>query len=199
MVTYEDSLLHILTLYNNTNCIPCLPLSPCTDNDCIWSHSFIFISLLGFHFVSWVIYYFVLLFWNGLMGLRNWCVGECVFVWESVCMYYSLLNVCVCEIVREEKKIGRVVLWHGVQYPMYISPLPVFIIVPVCSGVPLPLHPFIQMKEKEREMKRRRQRAFSLRGRTTQMRKDTFEKRIFFSSAGSQRRVYISKLIENDE
>lgn len=75
------------------------------------------------------------------------------------------------------------------------APLPVFMIVPVCSGVPLPLHPFIQIKVRENGRRRDDagrgdRRPFPSRGgKKTQMRKDTFEKRIFFSSAGSQRRV----------
>lgn len=102
-------------------------------------------------------------------------------------MYCSLLNVCERE---KESGIGCVVQWLGVQLPMRISPLPVFIIVPVCSGVPLPLHPFIQMEEKERERgEEETEGPFPSGEKKTQMRKDTFEKRIFFSSAGSQRRV----------
>lgn len=51
--TYEHTLLHIVTLYINITCTPCLPLSPCTDNDCIWSHSFIFYIIIGALFCFW--------------------------------------------------------------------------------------------------------------------------------------------------
>lgn len=129
-----------------------------------------FISLLGLQFISGVIilcYYFEMVCFSVIDVWENVCLCK------SVCMCCSLLNVCVCEreIDRErerEGEIGCVVSWLGAQLPVHISPLPVFIIVPVCSGVPSPLHPFIQMEDREQEMKRRRRRrkrAFSLRGK----------------------------------
>lgn len=113
--------------------------------------------------------------------------------------------MCVCVYVRESAyvlnentEIVRVpfsVLISKIQ----ISPLPEVIIVPVCSGVPLPLYPLIQMKIKGKAESRRGQRTFSLISGKTQMRDNTFgkekknkqtKKRIFFSFVGSQKSVH---------
>ena len=94
--------LHIVTLYSNTTCIPCLPsLFPCTDNDCIWSHSFIFYIMIGASICflgSFLIC--VLLFWK-----RFWSVS--VFgVRESVCVCTVAYWMCVCVCVWES-------VWEG--------------------------------------------------------------------------------------
>lgn len=105
-----------------------------------------FISLLGLCFVSGIVWLILCCYYE----LDRWVCRSVIGVCGRVCTYCSLLNVCERERVKESG-IGCVVQWLGVGLPMRISPLPVFIIVPVCSGVPLPLHPFIQMEEKERE------------------------------------------------
>lgn len=108
-------------------------------------------------------------------------------------VYCSLLNVCE----REKRRVHCLVARCSAP-EMHISPLPVFIIVPVCSGVPFAsasVHPNEKEREREHEMKKRREEEeeaedfFPSGGKKTQTRKDTFEKSIFFSSAGSQRRV----------
>lgn len=86
--------------------------------------------------------------------------------------------------------------------------------MPVCSGVSLCLlHPFIQTKERERtgdeeeeeeaeglfphKKKKKKQKAGE---KNTNEEKRILLKNGYFSPLwGSQRRVYISKLIENDE
>lgn len=74
--------LHIVTLYSNTTCVPCLPsLFPCTDNDCIWSHSFIFYIMIGgFNLFSGVVSYFLCFYFeNGFdRSLYSACGRACV-------------------------------------------------------------------------------------------------------------------------
>lgn len=128
-----------------------------------------FISLLGLNFVSGFIHYFVLLCWDGLMSLCNWCAGECVFQRVSVCM-------CVWER-QTRSRLG-----------VFSGSVSALIIVPVCSGVPLPLHPFIQMT-RERDNGRWRwrggRRPFPSGGKIkTQMRKRYFWKKDIFLLSG---------------
>lgn len=64
----------------------------------------------------------------------------CLYEQARVCRYCILLYVC------EGRYRLCVVSWLRIRLPLHISPLPVFIIVPVCSGVPLSPRPFIQRK-----------------------------------------------------
>ena len=149
MWTYPHYILWHCTVTQPVS--PASPLFPCTDNDCIWSHSFIFYIMIGASICflgSFII--FVLLFWK-----RFWSVS--VFgMRESVCLHCSLLNVCVWVCVWEwEGEYDWVCCCFGgsvFSSQCTSALLPVFIIVPVCSGVSLCLlHPFIQTKERKRE------------------------------------------------
>lgn len=94
VATYEHILLHIVKLYINTTCMPCLPLSPCTDNDCMWSHSFIFYIIVGASFC----------FWD--------CLLICAVIlkrFDGVCHSVISVQECVCTVaywmcVREKRK-----------------------------------------------------------------------------------------------
>lgn len=66
-----------------------------------------------------------------------------------VCVYVCACVRTVAYCIREEEKERQGVFSGSVFSSKCTSaPLPVFIIVPVCSGVPLPPHPFIQMQRK---------------------------------------------------
>lgn len=125
----------------------------------------------------------IVLFFISLLGLKfsffflSFCfrtVNGCL--WESVCVCVrAQLRVLLyaCE--------GWCRLFRGSRCTS--APLPVFIIVPVCSGVPTPLRPFIQKKSEGenrrwRMRKRRVQRGFSPQeGGKKQPREHTFEKK----------------------
>lgn len=94
-------------------------------------------------------------------------------------------------------------LSFGFWLPMHIAPVPEPIIVPVCQGVPFPLHLFIQMKrQRGRESKRPRggSRGFFPSGERKH--KILLKKGYFSPLRGHKEKKqnkYISNLIEIDE
>lgn len=96
---------------------------------------------------------------------------------ESVCVR-ACSYVSYCMRARDD---AGCTLFRGSRCTS--APLPVFIIVPVCSGVPTPLRPFIQKKSEGenrrwRMWKRRVQRGFSpQKGGEKQPREHTFERK----------------------
>lgn len=128
-----------------------------------------FISLLGLKF-SFFFLSFCFRTVNGCLWGKCVCVRACSYV--SYCM--RARDDAGCTLFRGSRCTS--------------APLPVFIIVPVCSGVPTPLRPFIQKKSEGenrrwRMWKRRVQRGFSpQKGGEKQPREHTFErKKKYFS------------------
>lgn len=149
--TFEDSLLHIVTLYNN-NLFPCLPLSPCTDNDCIWLHSFIFYIIVGAS-VCFLGLFICCSFWNGFDGSLIMCGRVCVCVRQCASMVYA------CERERKTEKRKRLgVLFSG---SVFSSQCTSVLCSSLCQRVQVfPLHPFIQKKVRTRESGRWRREFF---------------------------------------
>lgn len=147
-----------------------------------------FISLLGLQFVSGVIFLFFTIVLEWFDDLCNRCEGECVCMRVYVCTVARWM--CVCGCVREEKNIGCVVWW--LSAPNAHQP---FACVHHCASVfrcslaSASIHPNERdWEERTGEEEEEEEGLFPL-GEKTQMRKDTFKKMIFFSSAGSQWRV----------
>lgn len=175
VAAYEHALLHIVISYNNTTCIPCLPLSPCTDNDCKCPHSFIFYIIggasfcfLGLFFIIIIIIlccYFEMVWWVS--------VGNCVFVWERVCV--CTVAYCMCGWQTRKKRLDA--LFSGSVFSSQCTSA-LCLCSSLCQCVQVFPCAYIHSSKwrgKELEMKRRRQTAFSLRGK-----KHTYERRYFW-------------------
>lgn len=150
-----------------------------------------FISLLGLRFVSGIVWLILCCYYE----LDRWVCRSVIGVCGRVCTYCSLLNVCERE---REKKAGSGVSFSGSVLGSRCASA-----LCLCSSLCqcVQVFPCLYIRSSKWKRKREREREeeeeekeeaeglFPSGGKKTQMRKDTFEKRIFFSSAGSQRRV----------
>lgn len=164
MAAYEHALLHIVILYNNTTCIPCLPLSPCTDDDCKWSHSFIFYIIVGASFCFLGLFFIIIMILCCYFEIVWWVsVGKCVFVWERVCVCTVAYCMCGWQMRKRDWMRCLVALCSAPNAHQPFACVHHCASVFRCSLAPTSIHP--NEEKKELEMKRRRQTAFSLRGK----------------------------------
>lgn len=192
MAAYECAQLHIVISYNNTTCIPCLPLSPCTDNDCKWSHSFIFYIIVGASIWFLGLFLLLLLLLLFCAVILKWfdgsLVGKCVFVWERVCVCTVAYCMCGWQMRKRDWMHCLVALCSAPNAHQPFACVHHCASVFRCSLAPTSIHP----NEEKRNWRwgGEGRLPFPSGGKKKHIwEKILLKKRIFFSSAGSQRRV----------